>query len=810
MRDAKRLELQIFAEQVSLLFRQYLLCAASGLLVSWVVAFILWNQVPKNLLSVWLVLQDTLLLAGFVLERYYRYTDAAEHDDVLLYRVYFFIVTGIGILWGGLALFLQFLPATAYQMFLVITITGLASAALVLAIPVRSAYYSYLTFCLLPLIYWFFSQARLEFTALAILAIFFLSLLLFAGTGLNRHLVNTIRLRYQNVDLLNEIKQLNSNLEHRVKEKTLELFESEERFNLAMQGANDGLWDVDLLSRKVYFSPRWKAMLGYEEDEIGCSAREWINRLHPEEKRQVVKRIRDHCAGKTEYYESVHRVRHRNGYYLWVLDRGRAVYNHDGGIYRMVGTQVDITEQKKLEEKFKAANIKLKHEAKERQLAQEELAYLAKHDPLTDLPNRTLFFEQLEKALRNAELEGDAIAVLLVDLDNFKHVNDTLGHPAGDVLLKDVAKRLTSIVNRNYFLSRFGGDEFLVILEGCSDTFLIDAYAREIVDLLSKPFYLGDQEIVIGCSIGITIYPDHGIEPNKLIQDADIAMYHAKEEGRNTFRYFTDEMDREITEKVRLKNQLHGALSRNEFHIHYQPQVDIATGKVSGIEALLRWDSPDIGSVSPEIFVPMLEETGMITDVGYWVLRAACKQALSLVAQGYESFRMAVNFSPNQFMAKDLVNEIKAILDEVGLSAKYLEIEITENVFMKDRERIYEALNELKQLGVFVTLDDFGTGYSSLEYLKRFPINGLKIDKTFVADLASDKGSQELVAAIIAMSKTLNMQSLVAEGVETKAQLNLLRKAECQTYQGYLYSKPLPPEALENLVLRGVRHLAAR
>jgi diguanylate cyclase (GGDEF)-like protein len=390
---------------------------------------------------------------------------------------------------------------------------------------------------------------------------------------------------------------------------------------------------------------------------------------------------------------------------------------------------------------------------------------------------------------------------LLVDLDNFKHVNDTLGHPAGDRLLVDVARRLTSIVNKNYFLSRFGGDEFLVILEGCSDTFLVDAYAKEIIDLLSHPFILEKREVRIGCSIGITLFPDHGKEPDKLIQDADIAMYHAKGHGRNTYKYFSDEMDREINERVMLRNMLHGALKKKEFAIHYQPQICIKTGMVTGLEALLRWSPADLGPVSPDKFVSLLEEAGLITDVGRWVLGEACKRAVELQERGVSGLKMAVNISPRQFLQHDLAGDIERILGETGLAPECLEIEITENIFMEDLDLVRRALIDIKNLGVMITLDDFGTGYSSLGYLTRFPIDGIKIDKVFVRDLIKNNDSRELVTAIIALSKGLKLQTLVAEGVENDRQLRFLREAGCPTYQGHLYSQALPSQELDRLLV---------
>jgi len=796
VKDGNHLQKQVFAEQINLVIKQYPIAALTGSLVSMVVAFVMHPRIPDALIGAWLIALNTSLLIGYINVRQYR-ARAAAHDLKVWYWRYIGVVSLNACCWSAIGIFLTFDLHVFQELFIIISLVGVAASALVLAVPLLPAYLIYVSLPMSSAVLWVFMQADDTKRSLGVLGVLFLFLLVIAGRGLNQQLVNTLRLRFKNIDLANEVKQLNENLENRVKEKTEALFKSEERFDLAMQGANDGLWDWNITESTSYFSPRWKAMLGWEEFEIGDSPKEWRSRIHKDDRRKVLSVMRSHLDGLTKSYESIHRIRHKNGDYLWVLDRGCAQFDDNGKPYRMVGTQVDITEQKKLEEKFKSANIKLKHEAKERLLAQSELAHLAKHDPLTGLPNRIFFYEKLQDAIMRGEMEGDAIAVLLVDLDNFKHVNDTLGHPAGDKLLVDVSKRLTAIVNKNYFLSRFGGDEFLVILEGCSDTFIVDAYAKEIIELISKPFYLEDQEIRIGSSIGITLFPDHGKEPDILIRDADIAMYHAKDEGRNTYRYFTEEMDQKISNRARLRNLLHGVIERDELEVYYQPQVNIETGEISGIEALLRWNAEEGNSVGPEQFIPLLEEIGLISQVGRWVLRQACMHAIRLQNKGLKNFKMSVNASPRQFLHEGLVKDIEAILNETGLDAKCLEIEITENIFMQDLDLVRQSLFELKELGVSITLDDFGTGYSSLGYLKRFPINGVKIDKVFISDLLKNNDSRELVTAIIAMAKGLNMTTLVAEGVESDTQLKVLRRAGCTSYQGYLFSQALPYEHLE-------------
>lgn len=801
MKDEKILEQRIFSEQVALLFKQYPVSALTGFLASLVVLFVMLDKVPAYVLFGWFVAQNIFLVTGQIVTVLYRRSEGLFESGQWFAR-YIGALIPISLCWSCLAIFLLYDLQIIQQIFIIVMLVGVAASSLVLAVPALPAYFIYLSFPMASVATWLLTRDEATLVGLGVLGILFHFMLALAGKSLNRQLENMLRLRFEKMDLANEVNQLNRNLEHRVLEQSAALFKSEERFNLAMQGANDGLWDWDIADKSAYFSPRWKAMLGYSESEIKGTVKEWRKRLHPDDFRKVLSHMRNHLNGQTDSYESIHRIKHKNGDYLWVLDRGRAVFDKNGQPLRMVGTQVDISAQKKLEEKFKSANIKLKHEAKERKLAEKELAHLAKHDPLTDLPNRLMFYEQLQDAIRRAEMEGEAIAVLLVDLDNFKHVNDTLGHPAGDRLLVDVSKRLTAIVNKNYFLSRFGGDEFLVVLEGCSDTFLVDAYANEIIELISRPFKQDGNEIRIGCSIGITLFPDHGNEPDKLIRDADIAMYHAKDHGKNTYRYFTEDMDREITERAKLRNMLHSVMEREELEIFYQPQVDIKSGRVSGIEALLRWNSGEIQPVGPDKFIPLMEEIGLISKVGRWVLRNACMHAVELQNQGFRDFKMSVNVSPRQFLYEELVSDIELILEETGMSAKYLVIEITENIFMEDLELVRHALSQLKGLGVSITLDDFGTGYSSFGYLKRFPIDGIKIDKIFVRDLLKSNDNRELVAAIIAMAKGLNMQTLVAEGVENETQLNALRQAGCSTYQGYLYSHPLPFAELKRHLLR--------
>lgn len=800
MKDVLDLEKRIFSEQVNLLFKQYPVSAISGFAASTLFVAVLWGKVPTHFLLGWLITQYIFLFAGGVIGWCYIHSSNDPAGSHRWYRYYLANISIVGSIWGAATFFSIFHVSDLIQNFIIIFVAGVAATALVVAISVQSAYYIYLSLIILPMLIWMFAQPQITLRWVSGLGAMFYFLLLYAGRNLNRQLVRTIRFRFENSDLASEVRKLNENLEARVEEKTLALSVSEERFDLAMQGANDGLWDWDIKNQTVYFSPRWKLMLGFQEWEITDSPREWQRRIHRDDRRKVLSLIKAHLDGEALAYDSIHRVRHRDGRYMWILDRGRAVFDENGEAYRMVGTQVDISEHKQLEEQLKSANINLKHEIKERIIAQKELAHLANHDPLTALPNRILFYDQLQEAIQRAKCDNESLAVLLVDLDNFKNVNDTLGHPLGDKLLIEVSQRISSILNKNYFVSRFGGDEFLFIFEDCAEASSVDAFAKEIIGLVSQPFHINGQDLRIGCSIGITIFPEHGSNPDQLIQDADIAMYYAKDQGRNTYKYFTQKMDHDVNEKMKIRNALHGALERNEFEVFYQPQVEITTNKITGLEALLRWHPQELGNVPPEKFIPLLEETGLVVEVGNWVLREACFEAIYLHEQGEDELIIAVNMSPRQFLQEDLAEHVQRILVETKLEPKFLEIEITENVFMEDDDLIKNTLLKLRALDISVTLDDFGTGYSSLAYLKRFPISGLKIDKVFVHDMLKNSDTRQLVTAIIAMAKGLNMKTLVAEGVENEIQLELLRRAECPTYQGYLHSKPQPRRMLHDLI----------
>ncbi|WP_240141499.1 EAL domain-containing protein [Nitrosomonas sp. HPC101] len=426
-----------------------------------------------------------------------------------------------------------------------------------------------------------------------------------------------------------------------------------------------------------------------------------------------------------------------------------------------------------------------------------QLAQLAHYDPLTSLPNRLLVQSQLHHAVEQARRHDLLISVLYIDLDRFKNVNDSLGHPVGDELLIKLAERMKERVREEDTLARLGGDEFLLVLENVCDPGDPAFVAQSLISLLASPFVLpSGHEIFINASIGISLFPDDASSATELIQHADMAMYQAKKEGRNTYRYHTTALSIAANERLIMENRLRYALAAGELVLHYQPVVDARTGYVVGVEALVRWQSPGEAMVPPGKFISIAEETGLIVPLGEWVLRSACQQARAWMDAGLPPLVMAVNLSVRQFQSENLVGMVRRILEETQLPADYLELELTESMFMEHAEQSIETLNKLKALGVYLAIDDFGTGYSSLIYLKRFPIDKLKIDQSFVRDLADDPSDREIAATIIAMARGLKL-GVLAEGIESEQQLAFLRLHDCDYYQGHLFHRPVPAAELE-------------
>lgn len=437
----------------------------------------------------------------------------------------------------------------------------------------------------------------------------------------------------------------------------------------------------------------------------------------------------------------------------------------------------------------------------EHNLMDKDLTRHINHDQLTGLPNRVLFYDRLLQAIVHAERKQHRFALLVFDLDRFKLINESLGHAVGDEILKAVADRLVKQVLQDHTVARIGGDGFAIIFEEIESDEDVRKAAGEFIHSLSKPFIVEGHELYINSSVGICLYPNDGVDLDTLMKNADIALHQAKEMGLNTYQQYRHTMNSQNEKRLKLQNDLHRAIERQEFEVYYQPQTSQAGETIIGMEALLRWKHPQLGMISPGEFIPVAEETGMIVAIGEWVLREACAQAKKWQVSGYEPVRMSVNLSPRQFQQDNLLEMISDVLDDTRLEAHYLVLEITESVSMQNIDFVTKTLHELNQLGIQVSIDDFGTGYSSLLYLKRFPIQSLKIDRSFIRDIIINSDAAKIALAVIAMAHSLNLK-VIAEGVETVEQLEYLMKHRCDNFQGYLFSEPLPADVIERMFLQ--------
>ena len=580
------------------------------------------------------------------------------------------------------------------------------------------------------------------------------------------------------VDLPVALARIGTQLSHKRAQEALR--ESEERYALAARGANDGLWDWNLLTGRVYFSPRWKSMLGWRENEVGDSPDEWFNRVHDADRQRVQEEIAAHRSGSTPHFESEHRMLHKDGTFRWMLNRGLAVFDEAGKTPRMAGSQTDITERKV-------------------------------SDPLTGLPNRLLFVDRLGRLIKHAKRRKDAsFAILFLDLDGFKMINDSMGHLIGDQLLLGVANRLekclrsTDTVARlgeSCTVARLGGDEFTVILDDLKDPNDAKNAADRLMKALAPPFILGGKEVFTSVSIGIALNNSSYEEPEDMLRDADTAMYRAKSMGKARFEVFDADMRASVMARLQLETDLRGALERGEFRNFYQPIVSLDSGRIVGFEALLRWQHPTRGLVGPDEFIFVAEETGLIRELGWWNLREACRQMNDWrrSPNGQGDLIISVNLSAKQFLQPNLVADIRKLLHELSLPPDALKLEITESAVMADPSAAVEMLQQIKDIGIRLAIDDFGTGYSSLSYLHRFPLDTLKIDRSFIRDMQGEGEGMEIARTILPMASNLRLD-VVAEGVETIEQVTLLKQLHCNYAQGYYFSKPLSAEGTTALL----------
>ncbi|MCX7184981.1 MAG: EAL domain-containing protein [Nitrosospira sp.] len=547
--------------------------------------------------------------------------------------------------------------------------------------------------------------------------------------------------------------------------------EQEEFFRMITENVDDFIAVLDLEGRRLYNNPSYARLFGDTEALKGTDS---FAEIYPDDRERIKQAFRETVQSGTGRRMEF-RLALANGDIRYMESNSGLIKNSQGEASYVVVVSHDITERKQTEQR---------------------IVEMATHDVLTGLPNRTLFRDRITQALAHDRRSQEQAAVLFIDLDHFKVINDSLGHDVGDSLLKEVALRLTTTVRNEDTVARQGGDEFIVLLPNIAGAFNAEAVAQKILDVLIEPFQISGKELHIGASIGIALFPSDGDDVEALLRNSDIAMYYAKESGRNSYHFFAPEMNKLTLERHLLGIDLRHALERNELLLHFQPVIDMPDGKLTGIEVLLRWQHPEQGLIPPSTFIPLAEETGMIVSIGEWVLRQSCLQIKGWQGLGYEVPKLAINISARQFRHKMLVVDIARILADTGVDGRCLTLEITESMLVENIEKTAEMLRQLNTMGLEISVDDFGTGYSSLSYLKRYPIDTLKIDRSFVRDIATDPNDVAIIKAIIAMARSLKIE-VIAEGVETEEQLVFLSRQGCKRYQGYYFSKPLSAAEIE-------------
>lgn len=562
-----------------------------------------------------------------------------------------------------------------------------------------------------------------------------------------------------------------------LKKQQATLAETEEKYRLIVEGSNENIWDFNKQTGTMMFS-RTKEMLGYGETEISSTYEGWKSLVHPDDLLTAEKAEEQHSIGSVPYYYCEYRMKEKKGDYRWVQSRGKVARDKNGNVLRMAGSHLDVTGQKKM---------------------MMEMYDMAFYDKLTKLGNRTLFYDHLKKVLLSHQRKRKQFALLIVDLDDFKRINDTRGHLVGDEMLKQVARRFEGIADNGEILARSGGDEFFILKPRINNLLDVEELALDVLKSFETPFTIEESEFFIGASIGIAVYPDDGDDRDTLIQHADVAMNEAKAGGKNKYRFFDQNIRERVATWMEKEKDLRYAIQREEFLVYYQPILDLSTSQICGAEALIRWNHPTEGILSPFHFIDIAEETGQILPIGQWVMETVLKHKRDWKNSKGNSLMVSVNISPVQFKRQDISEWIEKLIHYYEIDPEYLHIEITENVAMENMHHSVKVLERIRNLGVKVALDDFGTGYSSLNYLRALPLDILKIDKAFISQLEKNKKEAAIVKQIINMAHELDLK-VTAEGVEEKEQIDILKLFGCENVQGYFYYKPMSEEDFRKIV----------
>ncbi|MBF6056808.1 GGDEF domain-containing phosphodiesterase [Thiomicrorhabdus heinhorstiae] len=604
-------------------------------------------------------------------------------------------------------------------------------------------------------------------------------------------------LEYAPIKGPNEIRVLSQTINHMIKatrvsrqqlmDKSDALRAAKERFQLAIDGTRDGLWDWNAKEGKIYVSEQYEAMLGYQSKDMPDTLEEWLKMIHPDDVDKAQYEIKRYLESKGQgVYENTFRMRTKSGQWLWITSRGKAIFDDEGNPVRFVGFNTDMSKLIQQQEELK----------KQKDLHQ----YLANHDTLTNLANRSLFNDRLMHSIKQAQRNGEKLAVLFIDLDYFKEINDSLGHNIGDKVIQSIAKRLQHLIRGGDTIARLGGDEFTILMDDLPDEQSASHIADRVIENFRQPVRVDHHELHLSCSIGISIYPDNGETPTDMLKNADAAMYRAKNLGRNNFQYYSKEMTEEAFERLNMEANIRSGIQNEEFIVYYQPQINSSTQQIIGMEALVRWNSPSLGFITPGRFIPLAIATGSIIDLDRYVMKKAFKEFAAWIDEGLDPGHLSINLNMKQLIREDFVSYLSGLIEQGGFSASCIELEVTEGELMDNPSQAINVLKQVESLGVKLSLDDFGTGYSSLSYLKKLPISKLKIDKSFVDGLPFDKEDEAIVRAIIALAQSLNLD-IIAEGAENLQQVDFLSQLGCSNFQGYFFSKPIPAEEMHNFLI---------
>ncbi|AWK51511.1 diguanylate cyclase [Clostridium beijerinckii] len=552
---------------------------------------------------------------------------------------------------------------------------------------------------------------------------------------------------------------------------------SDERYRLALECANDSIWEWDLITGEFFASDKLVDITGYKLNNNRNVINLVNNLIHPDDVARAKEDYKNHINKITDVYNSEYRIKTSNGSYVWILSRGKVLRDSEDNAIKLAGSISDISNRK---------------------ISEDRIKFMAFYDSLTKLPNRTLFMKKLNDQLELGYSKNAEGAVFFIDLDNFKNINDTMGHDYGDKLLVHLAKQFKSLIHEKDTICRLGGDEFIILHPYAKESEL-EHYAKGFLDLFNKTLNINNKQMYITASIGAALYPKDGTDTNTILKNADSAMYKAKELGKNRFVLFDPEMYLKLERKTCIERILRSAIENNELSINYQPQYDAQKNEIFGFEALLRLNSKELGFISPLEFISVAEECGYITKISRWVINESCKQTVKWLNRGYKFKSMSINISSVDIQQSDFLEGIKDILNSTGINPNIIELEITETVLMQSLDSSINILEKLMDMGIRIALDDFGTGYSSLNYLGRIPISTLKIDKSFIDNITSSKKKESMINNIIQMAHSMDLK-VVAEGVETKEQLSILKDRDCNYIQGYYFSKPLPESEIEKLL----------